>query len=91
MTDVYYCKQYYSWETETFEPIHLNDNIYILAAQLDKLQAKSAVNMLLTELQLYQIEMQSSMSSPITSHDEEQSPKRDVDQKRVARRTKRKM
>lgn len=88
MDDVYYCKQYYSWENETFEPINLNENIYVLAAQLDKLQAKSVVNMLLTELQLYQIEMQSAVSSPVTSQDEDSSPKRIEERTRRTERRK---
>jgi hypothetical protein len=69
----------------------LNENIYVLAAQLDKLQAKSVVSMLLTELQLYQIEMQSALSSPASSHDEENSnssPKQFEEiHRRVAKRT----
>ena len=66
--ELFYCQQFYSWETESCEQIQLNENIYMIAANLDKLQSKATVNMLLTELQLHQIGLQGVTQSSDSEH-----------------------
>jgi hypothetical protein len=58
MEDVYFCSQFYSWETETFVPIEIDDLTYSLVHKVESIESQCVADMLLTELQLRQAELQ---------------------------------